>query len=126
MVAIRCEDITDHANGLEILIRRSKTDQAGAGRTVFIPHAKGARCPVKALQQWLELAGIGSGQVFRAVNRHDRVGSAALSAQSVALIVKAAVKRAGGDPSAVSGHSIRAGYVTTAAETGLQPHQIKE
>ena len=126
LVAIRCEDITEHANGLEILIRRSKTDQAGAGRTVFIPHAKGARCPVKALQQLLELAGIASGCVFRRVSRHDKIGGAALSAQSVALIVKAAAKRAGGDPTIVSGHSLRAGYVTTAAEAGLQPHQIKE
>ncbi|GAB7541410.1 hypothetical protein CS8_010730 [Cupriavidus sp. 8B] len=67
LVAIRCEDITEHANGLEILIRRSKTDQAGAGRTVFIPGAKGARCPVKALRQWLALAGIEAARVFRAV-----------------------------------------------------------
>lgn len=126
LVAIRCEDITEHANGLEILIRRSKTDQAGAGRTVFIPHAKGTRCPVKVLRQWLELAEIASGWVFRAVNRHDQVASAALSAQSVALIVKRAVRRVGGDASVVSGHSLRAGYVTTAADVGLQPHQIKE
>ncbi|MDF3835904.1 site-specific integrase [Cupriavidus basilensis] len=126
LVAIRCEDITEHANGLEVLIRRSKTDQAGAGRTVFIPHARGTRCPVKALWQWLELAEITSGWVFRAVSRHDKVGCTALSAQSVALIVKVAAKRAGGDPTVVSGHSLRAGYVTTAAEAGLQPHQIKE
>ena len=126
LVAIRCEDITDHATGVEILIRRSKADQAGAGRTVFIPHAKGARCPVNALRQWLELAGIASGLVFRPVSRHDQVGSVALSAQSVALIVKAAVKRIGGEPAIVSGHSLRAGYVSTAAEAGLQPHQIKE
>ncbi|QET02556.1 site-specific integrase [Cupriavidus pauculus] len=126
LVAIRCEDITEHASGLEVLIRRSKTDQAGAGRTVFIPYAKGARCPVKALRGWLELAGIASGWVFRSVSRYDKVGTAALSAQSVALIIKAAVRRTGGDPSRVSGHSLRAGYVTTAAEAGLQPYQIKE
>ncbi|WER45120.1 site-specific integrase [Cupriavidus sp. WKF15] len=126
LVAIRREDITEHANGLEILIRRSKTDQAGAGRTAFIPYAKGARCPVKALRGWLELAGIASGWVFRSVSRYDKVGTAALSAQSVALIIKAAVQRTGGDPARVSGHSLRAGYVTTAAEAGLQPYQIKE
>ncbi len=126
LVAIRCEEITYHANGLEILIPRSKTDQAGAGRTVFIPHANGSRCPVKALRQWLEIAGITSGWVFRAVSRHNKVGGAALSAQSVALIVKAAAKRVGSDPAIVSGHSLRAGYVTTATEAGMQPYQIKE
>lgn len=125
LVAIRCEDITDHANGLEILIRRSKTDQTGAGRTVFIPHAKGTRCPIKALRIWLEMAGIVSDWVFRAVSRHGKVGRAALSAQTVSLIVKAAVQSVGGDVNMVSGHSLRAGYVTTAAEAGLPPHQIQ-
>lgn len=57
---------------------------------MFIPFAKGARCPVKALRQWLEIAGITSGWVIRAVNRYDKVGSSPLSAQSIVLIVKAA------------------------------------
>lgn len=60
------------------------------------------------------------------MSRNNKVGSAALSAQSVAVIVNAAAKRVGGAPAIVSGHSLRAGYVTTAAEAGLQPYQIKE
>ncbi|AZP14404.1 hypothetical protein EJN92_03815 [Undibacterium parvum] len=55
LVALRIEDVTTYDTGLEILIRRSKTDQEGEGRTVFIPNAKGNRCPVKALKRWLEL-----------------------------------------------------------------------
>lgn len=93
LVALTVEDITPHAHGIELLIRRSRTDQEGEGRTVFVPLAKSEeRCPVEALQAWLELAGIGSGPIFRRINRHDGlVGDAALTGQSVALILKAAV-----------------------------------
>lgn len=93
---------------------------------MFIPYANGKRCPVKALKAWLDLTGICSGPIFRAVNKHDQVSKRVLTAQSVSLIVKAAVEAVGGDPAIVSGHSLRAGYVTTAAMVGLQPYQIRE
>ncbi len=109
LVALRMEDITQHAHGLELPIRRSKTDQEGEGRTVFVPLAKSEeRCPVKALQRWLDLAGIGAGPLFRPVNRHDKVANElALTPQSVALIVKSAVASSKGIEAAktVSGHS---------------------
>lgn len=128
LVALRLEDITPHAHGIELLIRRSKTDQEGEGRMVFVPLAKSEdRCPVKALDRWLELAGIGEGPLFRPVNRHDRVVTGrALTPQSVALIVKSAVGKAKGVDVAktVSGHSLRAGFVTEAAAAGLQTSVI--
>ena len=128
LVALRMEDITPHAHGIELLIRRSKTDQEGEGRTVFVPLAKSEdRCPVKALDRWLELAGIGEGPLFRPVNRHDRVvKDLALTPQSVALIVKSAIGKAKGADAAsrVSGHSLRAGFVTEAATVGLQTSAI--
>lgn len=128
LVALRMEDITLHAHGLELLIRRSKTDQEGEGRTVFIPLARSEeRCPVKALQRWLELAGIGAGPLFRPVNRHDTVTSdLALTPQSVALIVKSAVAGSKGVDAAklVSGHSLRAGFVTESAAQGLKTSAI--
>ena len=129
LVALRFEDVTPYDSGLELLIRRSKTDQEGVGRTVFIPHARGKRCPVKALSDWLELAGIVSGPLFRPINRYDQiVGSKALTPQSVALIVKSSVRIMSGEDAArmVAGHSLRAGYCTTAAMVGLQPYQIRE
>jgi integrase len=129
LVGLRCEDMTEYDNGIELLLHRSKTDQEGVGRTVFIPYAKGSRCPVKALRHWLALAGIGEGFLFRAINRHDHVVSdRALTPQSVALIVKEAVRRMKGSEAAkaVAGHSLRAGYCTEAAIVGLQPYQIRE
>jgi integrase len=126
LVGVMVEHITHLPNGLEIFLPSSKTDQDRQGRTVFIPHASGDRCPVRALVNWLEIAGIKEGYVFRAVTRHDRIARQGLSAQSVALAVKASVARVGGDSKKVSGHSLRAGYCTSAAEKGLQPWQIRE
>ena len=129
LVSLQYEDMTQYDSGLELLLRRSKTDQEGTGRTVFIPYARGNRCPVKALKNWLELAGIEGGPLFRPVSRHDQiVGSKALTPQAVALIVKSSVRMMAGDEAArmVAGHSLRAGYCSEAATVGLQPYQIRE
>lgn len=128
LVALRIEDITPHANGIELLLRKSKTDQEGEGRMVFVPHAKSEeRCPVIALAHWLELAGIGEGSLFRPINRHDKlVNDKSLTPQSVALIVKSVVGRSKGPEASkmVSGHSLRAGFVTEAAGVGMQTSAI--
>lgn len=126
LVAVQVEHLKHLPNGVEIFLPSSKTDQDRHGRTVFIPHANGEHCPVRALIRWLEVSAIKEGFVFRAVSRHDRVAKHGLSAQSVALVVKASVKRVGVDPEKVSGHSLRAGYCTSAAEKGMQPWQIRE
>lgn len=125
LVGVRVEHLAFTSNGLEIELPFSKTDQDRHGRTVFIPHAYGSHCPVKALSHWLKMAEIRTGHVFRAVNRHDGVANRGLTAQSVALIVKAAVMRTGEDAKNFSGHSLRAGYCTSAAEQGLQSWQIR-
>ncbi len=129
LVSLKVADLTYSEAGLDILLRRSKTDQTGQGRTVFIPFAKSNRCPIQALQSYLTLAGIAKedSTIFRSVSRHDTLGKA-LSPQSVALIVKSCVGRVQGKSarSTFSGHSLRAGYVTQAAMVGLQPWQIKE
>lgn len=127
LVALQVEDITPHAHGLELLLRRSKTDQEGEGRIVFVPIARSEeRCPVNALRRWLELACIGTGPLLRRVDRHDRVSDTALTAQSIALIVKSAVGKAKGADAArhVSAHSLRAGFVTEAATVGMQTSAI--
>lgn len=130
LVAIQCEDITRFEHGIEINLPRSKTDQEGVGRTVWIPHAKDSeRCPVAAFDNWLTISGIDRGPVFRWVGRHGNlVGTKGLTSQSVALVVKRSVKRVHGAAAtqAVSGHSLRAGYCTEAALVGMAPWQIRE
>lgn len=128
LVSIRREDITEFDHGLEIHIRRTKTQQE-AGHTVFIPCAKSSRCPVKALKHWLDLSGIASGAVFRRINRHDQVASSdALTAQSVALMLKSITTTAKDAEAAksVAGHSLRAGYCTEAAGAGVPTHVIMD
>jgi integrase len=102
------------AGGLEIRLDRSKTDQAGEGQVIAIPYGATRDCPIGALRAWLDAAAIAAGPVFRAIDRHGRVASRAMSDRSVALIVKSSVKRAGFNPDQFSGHSGRAGFVTSA------------
>lgn len=128
LVALAVEDINWYVQGAELTIRKSKTDQRSEGHTVFVPTATAeGRCPVRALERWLELSEISTGPIFRQVSRHDHlVGTAALTPQAVALVVQAAVRSAKGEDAArlVAGHSLRAGYATTAVEMGVPPTEI--
>jgi integrase len=127
LVGIKTDDLEFTTQGCDILLRRSKTDQEGEGRTVSIPYASGVRCPVKALKHWMEVAGINGGAVFRSVSRYDKVSRKPLGAASVALIIKSSVARlyGKGASAVVSGHSLRAGYCTQAALVGLPNWQTK-
>ena len=125
ITALEVSDITFLQTGMDVLIRKSKTDAEGHGETIFLPHAKGTRCPVHALKDWLAQAGIEDGPIFRAVTRGDRVLRDALSPQSVALIVKRAALRIGANADDFSGHSLRAGFCTEASTAQLANWQIR-
>jgi integrase len=120
LVALEVSDIERTSDGLVVTIRRSKTDQTGIGRQVGIPRGT-TLDPVAALDKWLDAAGIIEGPLFRPVDRHGNVGLRALDPAAVAAIVKRAAERAGLDPSGLSGHSLRAGLLTTAAMNGADP-----
>jgi hypothetical protein len=100
-------------------IRRSKGDQEAAGRDVGILHGQHpATCPVRAVRDWRQTAGILEGPLFRPVNRHDQLQPRRLSDKGVARIVKRAAERAGMDAAAYAGHSLRAALATAAAAGG--------
>lgn len=125
LVGVRVEDIAERDAGLVITVRRSKTDQEGAGREVAIPYGRDPQtCPVAALRRWLARAEISDGPVFRPVTRHGGVGSAALSTRSVSTIVRRSASAAGLDPAGFSAHSLRAGFATTAAANGASERSI--
>ena len=126
LVGVCMEHLSFSTTGLEIEMPVSKTDQERHGRTVFIPRSRGSHCPVKALMLWVRTAGIRTGHVFRSINRYDGVAKLGLTPQSVALIVKAAVALTGVDAINFSGHSLRAGYCTSAAAQGQSSWQIRE
>jgi integrase len=105
-----------------IRLRRSKTDQEAAGDSVAVPFgADPATCPVLALGAWLDVAG-NEGPVFRQVDRHGNIGGA-LSSKAVATIIRERTAAADvvGD---FAGHSLRAGFATTAAAQGRSESAI--
>jgi site-specific recombinase XerD len=126
LVALDVEDLEEAPEGLLVTIRRSKTDQEGIGRKVAIPRGEIA-CPVVALRAWLE-AGITAGPVFRRVlnKRNQRLTQARLGPRNVATIVKAAVAKLGLESAAFAGHSLRAGFVTSAVKRGANLIKITD
>lgn len=126
LVAIQVEDLDFTREGLTILIRKSKTDQFGEGVVLGI-RAQGdkAICPVALLRRYLDVSEIKTGPIFRRIDsRSDCYGDKALTKWVVARIVKAHAEKAGLDPERFASHSLRAGFVTTAAAKGVPLHQI--
>jgi site-specific recombinase XerD len=126
LVALTVADLAFVDDGLRITIRKSKTDQEGAGQVIAIPLGSLLFCPVAALKNWLAAAGIEAGAVFRAVGKGSRIGSAALSDKSVANRVKHYAGHIGLDTADFAAHSLRAGFVTSAAEAGASIFKMAE
>jgi integrase len=125
LVGLDVDDCAFGKDGLTVTLRRSKTDQQGAGRKVGIPYgANPDTCPVRTMQAWKEQAGIDGGPLFRSINRHGQVQPGRLSGIDVARVVKKLAKRAGLDPARYAGHSLRAGHATTAAIGGASERSI--
>jgi site-specific recombinase XerD len=116
LVALTTDDVEHTKEGLLITIRRSKGDQEGAGQVVSLPHGHHIR-PCEALEGWLTAAGIaGSGQpLFRSVALGGRLGGP-LTGDVVARVVKKLVARAGLEGADFSAHSLRSGFLSSAAE----------
>ena len=113
LVAILYEDIDFVSEGVKIFVKRSKTDQSGEGMTKGIPYFSNQNyCPVISLKNWLEKSEIKSGRIFN------------MSDKSVALTVKKYTAIAGLDSNKYSGHSLRSGFATSAAELGAEERSI--
>ena len=125
LCSIECNCITRSAQGISIALRRAKTDQENKGRCVVIPLVGTSICPVAALQVWLEFSGITDGALFRRVSKSGTVLAGGLSGSSVATIVKYRAAQVGLDPTCLSGHSLRAGFATSAAVAGVPTWRIK-
>ena len=138
LVALDVADLREHPEGLRVMVRRSKVDQEGQGFEKAIPHGRFIR-PVALVREWLDAAGITEGPLFRPVSRSGnmrRRGSAEdtgteppeprLTTQAVADIIKRYCTAAGLDASTFGAHSLRAGYITSAAERGADLARIMD
>lgn len=122
LVGLDIADVTRHPKGITLRLRRSKTDQAGEGKTKAIPHGRKLKAPA-ALDAWIIAARIIEGPIFRGVVGL-KVLDRRLDAKQVARIVKARVRAAGFDPRVFAGHSLRSGFITTAADHGASLQSI--
>ncbi|MHB2211413.1 tyrosine-type recombinase/integrase [Methylobacterium sp. CM6257] len=119
------KDLREDPEGLRVLVRRSKTGQEGRGLEKAIPHGRFIR-PVAMLREWLDAAGISTGPVFQPVNKAGRVGARRLGVKMVERVMKHYCAAAGLDASTFGAHSLRAGYITTAAERGADLARIMD
>jgi site-specific recombinase XerD len=132
VIGARCDDLSrilvehiqDTVEGLLITLPRSKTDQDGHGRLIGVPYQSDPLgCPVRALRAWQQASGIVVGPLIRSVDRHSRVGTGAMSAESIGDTITRMASTAG-LLGRYSGHSLRAGFCTTAARLGRSEHAI--
>ncbi len=119
IVALDREDIRFTREGVAINIRQSKTDQEAKGIEIGILRGrKPDSCAVTQLELWLAKLNIESGPIFRRIRKNGVILTDRLSDQAVAAIVKRYVGHAGLSPQDFSGHSLRAGLATSAANAG--------
>ena len=125
LVGLDIEDCMFGKDGLTVTLRRSKTDQHGAGRKIGIPYGSNPdTCPVRTVQSWMEHAAIVSGPLFRSITRHGQLRPGLLAGIDVARVVKKLAVRAGLDAAKYAGHSLRAGHATSAAIAGASERSI--
>jgi len=125
IVSLDFEDLDFVTEGLKINLRRSKTDQFGEGTVKALPYFENSQyCPVFSLKKWIEVSNIKSGPLFRRFSKGSKLTENRLTDQTVALLIKQYLKLAGIDGKNYSGHSLRSGFATSAAESGAEERSI--
>ena len=125
IVSLNYDDLDFVPEGLKIKIKRSKTDQFGEGVIKALPYFDNSQyCPVVSLKNWIDIARINSGALFSRFSKGSRLTEKRLTDQTVALLIKEYLQLAGIDNKNYSGHSLRSGFATSAAESGAEERSI--
>jgi site-specific recombinase XerD len=116
--ALELSDVQETADGLEVLVKMSKTDQSATGAEVAVyPGVHALTDPVRLVRDWralLEQHGITDGPLLRTVDRHGRIGGA-MSGHAINERVRLLATRAHlPNPERFTAHSLRAGGATVA------------
>src|SRR5262249_24428307 len=125
LVSLDVADIEECPEGLRVRIPKSKTDQEGAGATIAVCRGSIA-CPVTAVLEWLAASGISEGPVFRSIRKGDHLTDRRLSAKTVCAIVKKHADKLGMNPKDFGAHSLRAGFLTSAAARGASVFKMMD
>ena len=125
LVSLDYEDLDFVKEGIKINIKKSKTDQFGEGSIKALPYFNNSQyCPVKSIQKWIDISKINQGPLFRKFYKGMKLSNIRLSDQSVALLIKYYLELGGIDNKNYSGHSLRSGFATSAAEAGVEERSI--
>ena len=125
IVSLDYEDLDFVHEGVKITVKRSKTDQFGEGSIKALPYfEESIYCPVTILQRWLNISKIRKGSLFRRFTKGSKLTDYRLTDQTVALLIKDYLNIAGIDSKNYSGHSLRSGFATSAAESGAEERSI--
>ena len=125
IVSLDYDDLDFVPEGLKINLRRSKTDQFGEGFIKALPYFDNSQyCPVVSLKKWIQISNITSGALFRRFSKGLKLSENRLTDQTVALLIKEYLKLTGIDSKNYSGHSLRSGFATSAAESGAEERSI--
>ena len=125
IVSLDYEDLDFVYEGLKITLKKSKTDQFGEGTVKAIPYFENnVYCPVTTLKRWINISKITSGALFRRFSKGSKLTLNRLTDQTVALLIKQYLIKAGIDSKNYSGHSLRSGFATSAAESGAEERSI--
>ena len=125
LVSLDHDDLDFVSEGLKINLKRSKTDQFGEGSVKALPYLTNSYyCPVISIQKWIKISSINSGALFRRFIKGSKLSENRLTDQTVALLIKEYLKLAGINSENYSGHSLRSGFATSAAESGAEERSI--
>ena len=138
LAAIRFEQLERTDRGIRLTLPQTKGEQADAV-TVPLPYGDTELCPVRALELWQQAAGLTEGPVFRRIwlppsqravgpgepPAPSRLGSDAITPQTVAQIVQARAMAAGFGRHDLGGHSLKRGALTTGMDRGIHPAKLK-
>ena len=125
IISLDYQDLDFVPEGLKINLKKSKTDQYGEGSIKAIPYFDNSQfCPVISIKKWIDITSINSGPLFRRFSKGSRLSQYRLTDQTVALLIKKYLKLAGIDSKNYSGHSLRSGFATSAAESGAEERSI--
>ena len=139
LAAIRLEHLEKTDRGIRLSLPHSKGAQDTAV-TVPLPYGDTELCPVHALEAWVQAAGLTAGPVFRRIwlpprpkqgappdapPPLPRIGTTAITPQTVAQIVQARARAAGFGLRDLGGHSLKRGALTTGMDRGIHPAKLK-
>lgn len=123
VAALRTDGITQVSQGLEVHVPAVK---GRPPRDVVVSYGRNPdTCPVRAWLTWQAAVGYIAGAAFLPIDVWGNIGRRHLSPEAVREIIARNAERAG-VAVRLTGHSMRAGFITTSRKAGKREEKIRE